>query len=48
MSNLSIFSLAVLIWPCNSEASFEVTLAEITDLETPQARPSAILEGTKT
>lgn len=36
------------IWLCSSLASLVVTLAAMTGLDTPQARPNAVLEGTKT
>lgn len=41
-------SLTVWIWLCSSRASLVVTLAATTGRETPHARPSAVLEGTKT
>ena len=41
-------SLIVWIWLCSSRASLVVTLAATTARDTPQARPSAILDGTNT
>jgi hypothetical protein len=46
MASLSIRSLIALIRPCRSLASFVVIEQAITALETPQARPRAILLGT--
>ena len=48
IKSCSIASFIVLIWSFNCDASFEVTEHEMTGLETPHARPSATLEGTKT
>ena len=36
------------IWALSSEPSWAVTEAEMTGRDTPHARPSACLEGTKT
>lgn len=44
--NLSTLSFNERIWDMRSLASFVVMLALITALETPQALPKAVLEGT--
>ena len=41
-------SLRVLIWDLSWDPSLVVTEQEMTGRETPHARPSACLEGTKT
>lgn len=44
----SLLTLTAKICEFNSLASLVVTLAAMTGLETPQARPNAVLEGKKT
>lgn len=41
-------TLIVSIWTLSSRASLVVMLAAMTGRETPQARPRAVFEGTKT
>ena len=41
-------SLRVLIWDLSCDPSLVVTEHEMTGLDTPHARPSACLDGTKT
>lgn len=45
---LSKLTLTAMICALSSRASLVVTLAAMTGLETPQARPRAVLDGTKT